>query len=111
MSVMFLMEAAKKADLAFGVPPRSTAHTVASAVGDIEKMANHLMEKRAVHSLDDRTTPVFQDPTNTGWAKFTSAWLRDTLHRTSTDDLQESQTEVEEELDITDAEYSLADIT
>ena len=44
--------------------------------------------------------------TNTGWAKFTCAWLRDTLHGTSTDDLQESQTEVGEELDITDAEYS-----
>ena len=37
LSVLFLMEAASKADHAFGVPPRSTAHTVHDANRDIQK--------------------------------------------------------------------------
>ena len=37
---MFLMEAAKKADIEFGVTPRSTKHTVRDASTDIRKIAS-----------------------------------------------------------------------
>ena len=41
------MEAAKKADRAFGTPPPSTRHTATDASSDIKKITEHLLEKNA----------------------------------------------------------------
>ncbi len=58
---LFLMEAAKKADRAFGVHPQSTSHTVRDAKADISKMAKHVVDKK---TTDGRTTPEFHDLTD-----------------------------------------------
>lgn len=45
LSALFLMEAAKKANRAFGVTPQTSAHTTRDAENDIDKMVNHLIQK------------------------------------------------------------------
>ena len=47
LSGLFLMEAAKKADRAFGAPPPSTRHTATDASSDIKKITEHLLKKNA----------------------------------------------------------------
>ena len=38
LSALFLLDAAKKTDTAFGVAPRTTAHTVRDPSSDVSKM-------------------------------------------------------------------------
>lgn len=45
MCALFLLEAAKKCDKVFGVPPQSTAHTVRDAKSDIGMICQHLLDK------------------------------------------------------------------
>ena len=114
MCAFFLMEASKKADEIFNVPPAATAHTVRDSKRDIEKMMSHLHEAM-VNILDkDRTSPSFADPVETGWQKLaTTDWLKTTLTRhlvDDSDDLQEGRdSEVEHTLEV-DFDYELADV-
>ena len=78
MSTLFLLDAARKTDQAFGVAPQSTAHTVRDASSDIKKMTKHLAETRVTKNIEERLTPVFTDPTESG---FKTSWLKDTLSR------------------------------
>lgn len=57
LSSLFLMEAAKKADQAFGVHPQSTAHTIRDAKADVIKMATHLLNKKATTAVPGPTAP------------------------------------------------------
>ena len=116
MCAFFLMEASRKADEVFNVPPTATAHTVRDSNKDIEKMVSHLHDAK-VNVLDiDRTTPPFTDPVETGWQKLAmSDWLKNTLTRHLVDDsadLQEEDThsEFEHGLGELDFEYELADV-
>ena len=80
MSVLFLLEAAKKTDLAFHAAPHSTAHTVHSAKRDIDSMVEHLLEKKVTTQTEGRHSPVFTDPTEQGWQKLsTTTWLKERL--------------------------------
>ena len=110
LSVLFLMEAAKKADEAFDVPPKSYTHTVANADKDILKMIEHLNEKEVTTQASERTTPSFTDPIEVGMSKFSSKWLKKTLDRTSVDSTDLEEELVEYNFDISDADYNLADI-
>ena len=67
MCTFFLMEASKKADKVFNVPPAATAHTVCDSSRDIEKMVSHLHEAKVNIIDEDRTTPLFSDPLETAW--------------------------------------------
>ena len=115
MCAFFLMEASKKADKVFNVPPAATAHTVRDSNRDIEKMVSHLHEAK-VNILDkDRSTPPFSDPVRTGWQKLaTTDWLKSTLTRhlvDDSDDLQEdTDSEFEHRLGEVDFDYELADV-
>ena len=105
LGVLFLMEAAKKTDAAFNVKAPSTSHTVRESDNDVKMMVAHLTEKQ-VHMVDnERTSPVFVDPTENGWKKIcTTTWLKDTLSRSletenfDTDDLHLAEDDVYYEL-------------
>ena len=75
------MEAAKKADRAFGVTPRSTKHTVADASNDITKIATHLLEQKVTIQMD-RNIP-FHDTIEEGFRKMKPAWLKQVLAQDS----------------------------
>lgn len=110
----FLMEASKKADKIFSVPPTATAHTVHDSNRDIESMVSHLQEAE-VNILDkDRTTPPFSDPVETGWQKLaTTDWLKSTLIQHLVDDSDDLQEDTDSEFDHrleVDFDCELADV-
>ncbi len=90
MSVLFLLEAAKKTDAAFQLTPRSSAHTVCSSKKDVESLTKHLLDKNVAREVEGRVTPAFVDPSESGWQKLcTTSWLQERL----------SASDLEEELD------------
>ena len=66
LSALFLMEAAKKADRAFGVTPQTSAHTIRNAENEIDKMVNHLLQKDVTTEVIGHLTSEFSDPTEHG---------------------------------------------
>ena len=87
MCALFLLEAAKRCDEVFGVPPKSTAHTVADSKSDINKIQEHLLEKEITVENVHRKTPAFQDPTVSGLDKLTKGdWLHKRLLQNVDDD-------------------------
>ena len=105
LSGLFLMEAAKKADRAFGAPPPSTRHTVTDASSDIKKITEHLLEKNATTEVTARSSPAFKDPTEEGWKKLScTEWIQKILTNTLEEDLQEEQRGE------TDLDYELYDV-
>ena len=80
MSVLFLLDAAKKTDRAFGIAPQCTSHTVRDADSDIQKMRKHIKEHDVTHTVDDRDAPTFTDPTEEGLKKMCNTkWLKETM--------------------------------
>lgn len=82
MCALILLEAAKKCDEVFGVPPSATAHTVRDSKSDIQKITNMLLEMEVTTEKSSRTTPSFADPTKDGMAKETgyrSNWLQNVM--------------------------------
>lgn len=82
LSVLFLMDAVKKFDKAMGASPQTTAQTVRDATDDIKKMVTYLRENNVSQLIENRTTPEFSDPTNEGYKKLCSSWLKEILPRT-----------------------------
>ena len=103
------MEAAKKADQAFCVTPKSGAHTVRSAENDIQKMVEYLMLKKAtlqVLSRSESASP-FTDPTEKGWEKLsTTDWIRETVARSHSEDMEAASPN-----DELDSNYEIYDVT
>ena len=92
---LFFMEVSKKIDKEFGAH-RSYAHTTLDAYRDISKMVEKLLGNKVVERKK-RDSPVFMDPTNAGLEKLcNSSWLRDTLDRVDTDNLETEHLEREE---------------
>lgn len=107
MCALFLLQAAKRCDKVFGVPPQSTEHTVRDAKLDIQKIHQHLLEKGVTKEVKDRTTPVFIDPTYAGLNTLTQGdWLQKQLQSKFVDNLQNEERHGE-----TDLDYELADTT
>ena len=52
-------------------------------------MSNHPIERDAVVTKPERTSPPYIDPVVGGWKKFTSKWLSGVLSRTSSHDEDE----------------------
>ena len=78
---MFLMEAGKKADSAFNVPPQSTHHNVRDAQADIHTMMQDLLE-RTVIEQQDHHGPPFADPTTKGMEdKAAKGWIESVLQK------------------------------
>ena len=106
MCAFFLMEASKKADIFFKLPPPTTAHTIRDSDKDIEKIVTHLYEAKVSIVDKQRTSPPFTDPVESGWAKlWTTDWLKNALARNLADD--NPDLEETEELDFN---YELADM-
>lgn len=107
MCAFFLLEASKKADRFFNLPPPTTAHTIRDSDKDIEKMVSHLHEAKIINIVDEaRTSPLFTDPVESGWIKlWTTDWLENALARNLADD--NADLEQIEELDL---DYALADM-
>ncbi len=79
---LFLMEAAKKADAFFQVPPPSTQHMVRDATTDIQAMVADLLSSSAVKTQENprSTVPPFQDPSTVGMENKASAgWIESAL--------------------------------
>ena len=83
LAVLFLMEAAKRADSMLGAARQTTApHTVRDASTDVLKMARDLMEKQTTQEISVRTAPTFIDNSDVGWKKLTTTtWLKDVLSK------------------------------
>ena len=71
---MFFLEAGKKADQTFNVPPLSTSHTVSDATEDILTMTRDLLVRAAVEDtvwlgspFIDPTTRAMEDKAAKGW--------------------------------------------
>lgn len=106
MCALFLLEAAKKCDKVFGVPPSTTAHTVRDSKSDIEKIRSQLLEKEITTEKTGRTTPVFLDPTANGLATLTKGdWLQKHLSSNIDDHLQHETDRGE-----VDTDYELAGV-
>lgn len=84
------MDAAKRADRQFCVTPQTTAHTVRSAAGDIQKIASHLIEKEIVSESSSRTGVAFSDPTDAGWKRLcTTNWIQTILEQGGGEELDD----------------------
>lgn len=106
MCALFLLEAAKKCDKVFGVPPSYTAHTVRDSQSDIKKIRSELLEKGITREKENRTTPLFLDPTEKGLTTLTNGeWLQKQL---SSD--EHLQSEQENRGEVIDIDYELADL-
>lgn len=107
MCAMFMLEAAKRCDSVFRVPPKSTRHTVADSESDISKLQKHILQKGITQEDPNRTTPIFEDPTEIGLNKLTNDnWLSKHLTLLSSDDnpqCEQHQGEV-------DIDYEIADV-
>ena len=107
MCALFLLEAAKKCDKVYGVPPASHAHTVRDSKSDIQKISSILLEKEITTEKSSCTAPSFVDPTMKGMATLTKGdWLKKHLVTKSDDNLQD---EHHGEIDTID--YEIADLT
>ena len=105
LSVLFLLEAAKKTDREFGVTPQTRWHSVRDAAKDISKVAQHLIEKGVAGEMRGRLTPKFIHPTEKGWEKLSSSnWLAGIL---SSSLVEEDETERGQ----VDLDYELYDCT
>lgn len=106
MCALFLLEAAKKCDKVFNVPPSSTAHTVRDSKSDIAKVRGCLLEKEITKEKDGRTTPAFLDPTEKGLSTLTKGdWLQKQLSSGRNDHLRTENSHGEVDMD-----YELADV-
>lgn len=69
LGVMFLMEAARKADEAFFVKPKGGKHTIRNAEEDVSKMVKLLIDNEVPAENTSRSGSVFNDPTGKGMDK------------------------------------------
>jgi len=100
MSVLFLLEAAKRTDEAFHAAPSSKAHTISSYHADVVRMVQHLLEKNVTTEDEGRREPTFKDPTEKGWQKLsTTSWLQDRLSAFHQDEEEENVERGEVDLD------------
>ena len=106
LCALFLMDAYKKVDRDFNVH-RSTAHTVRDADKDIRRLTHTLLDSNVTSEDCSRDSSSFTDPTTIGHKKIgTTTWVKDTLERSSCDDL-----EVEDSGDqLMDLNYELSDV-
>ena len=80
LGALFLLDAAKKADKAFRVSPPGGKDR--QACRDIKTMSNHLLEKLVATNLENRSSPEFINPDDTGLDKLTSTWFLHQNHKT-----------------------------
>lgn len=110
MCALFLLEAAKRCDKVFGVPPQSTAHTVRSSKSDVQKICQHLTEKGIIKEDNTRKTPAFKDPTVSGLDTLSKGdWIQKKLQKLTEDTPQSSQSYSEVDIEV-DIDYELADL-
>ena len=82
MAVLFLMEASKKADETFHVPPQCGCHTVVDSGKDVKKMWEHLQDPTVTTADGPQSGVPFLDPALEGWKKLTTtSWLQDTIKK------------------------------
>ena len=80
---MFLLQAGKKGDSAFNVPPASVHHNVRDATTDILTMMEDLLANAAVEERDRHGSP-FADPTTRGMEdKAAKGWIESVLQKDS----------------------------
>lgn len=78
---MFLLEAGRKANSAFSVPPPSARHTVSDATNDVLTMMKDLLETKTVQETD-RSGCSFFDPSTKGMEeKVAKGWIEATVVR------------------------------
>ena len=67
LCALLLMEATKATDKEFEVH-RTTTHTIRDANKDIRKISTQLLMNSVAHTVQNRTSPAFEDPTDDGIA-------------------------------------------
>ncbi len=105
LSGLFLLEAAKRADHVFQVPPPSKQHTVRDSSHDLLAMTADLLSTGAVEQKPDRTEPPFQDPSTQGMeTKASKGWIESVLQAgweeepNAEGDLEQGEVDLEYEL-------------
>ena len=113
MCALFLMEAAKKTDQEFQCH-QSSAHTVREAEKDINKLAEHLLDKTVTIHSPDRNTPAFKDPTDSGYKKLcNTSWVQEILSKTGREECDldvENEDTADDNMDNIDLDYEIADV-
>lgn len=111
LCALFLMEAAKATDKEFEAH-RTTAHTIRDANKDILKISTHLISNSVACSVQNRTSPAFEDPTDDGLAKIcNTSWVNDILTKvdsSQTDDDNPIKEEIENFMDL---DYEISDVS
>ena len=69
MCSLLLLHVAKRADLEFETPHRSSCRTTRSAEGDISKLESYLIEEGVIQENENRGKILFQDPLEAGMQK------------------------------------------
>ena len=78
---MFLLDASRKADKAFGVSPSSTCHAVRDSTEDIRIMTKDILERHVVQETN-RSGIAFSDPTTKGMEeKVAKGWVEGILQK------------------------------
>ena len=103
LAALFLLEAAKNTDREFGVTTQSGRHTVRDAAVDVQKIAQHLLEKSVTTETQGRHSPKFVHPTDAGWVKMSSPnWLVAVLSISLVEDEDRPRGKVELEYELSD---------
>ena len=76
LCALFLMSAAKQVDQAYNAH-QTYNHTTRDAHRDVNKIVAVLLDKQAT-SVEDRTSPTFEDPTPNGSKMCSTSWMQDT---------------------------------
>lgn len=92
LCALFLIEAAKKADSDFQVPPQSTSHTVRDSANDIKKISAYVREKDINKEVTSCTSPPFFDPTESGFKNIMCKpkWIEGILKEKSEEQAEET---------------------
>ena len=102
LCALFLMEAAKRADSDFHVPPPSTSHTIRDSASDINKMRAYVHEKEVNREVAQHTSSPFIDPTDSGFKIMCKpAWIEGILKEEQSEE-QEIQNEVSLDYELSD---------
>lgn len=89
-------------------------HTVREAEKDINKLAEHLLDKTVTIHSPDRNTPAFKDPTDTGYKKLcNTSWVQEILSKTGRGERDldvEDEDMADDNMDNIDLDYEIADV-
>ena len=112
LCALFLMEATEATDKEFEAH-RTTAHTIRDANKDILKISTQLISNSVACTVQNCTSPAFQDPTDDGLAKIcNTSWVNNILAKVDLPQTDDDNLIGEEEIEnFMDLDYEISDMS